>query len=337
MALILSSIPVINSLQKNDEPLTQNFTGEKSSFEGVITIWNVDTFESGSVNKIDILENASVKFSAQNKGVYFIVKNVTVNELMSNLSGGIFPDIISFGFGIGNLLKPFLMPLDNEFGGVRDEILNSSVFDGSRLCVGYLMGGYILASSKEKLEKTSYAEETNLKNIINSAGYTYGSGKKQTEVKSVIVGDNPYVNYCTAMNNFENLALTNYHLSASGYDAYVDFINYNKGTILVGTHRDLYKLSGRVKVGKISDVVINYLEGYTNLVQYAGVINSVIEEKKDTCKKFLDFLLSEEMQKYSTKIGMVNVCGNSYYEDGEFKLLETALNRGLKIPNIFDK
>ena len=53
-------------------------TEEKFSFEGVINVWNVDTFESGSNSKASFLESASMKFSKENKGVLFLVKNFKV-------------------------------------------------------------------------------------------------------------------------------------------------------------------------------------------------------------------------------------------------------------------
>ena len=47
--------------------LSNKFFGKKAEYQGVITLWNVDTFEGGSASKTSFLENVSLKFEKEKK------------------------------------------------------------------------------------------------------------------------------------------------------------------------------------------------------------------------------------------------------------------------------
>ena len=49
----------------------------KFEYQGVLTLWNVDTFEGGSGARSGWLEKKAIAFEKQNKGIYF--EHFTIN------------------------------------------------------------------------------------------------------------------------------------------------------------------------------------------------------------------------------------------------------------------
>jgi len=334
---VVSAIPTLAVAKGKKAGIEENLKGNVSSFQGILTVWNVDTFESGSQSKTVFLENAGTQFSKDNQGLYLLIKNLSVEEMTQNFMSGIYPDIISFGFGIGKMVQPLLENLATlDTGAVRGEILSSGT-DGEGLkAVGFLMGGYILSSTEEKLVASGLDKTVNLSGVLNSAGFDTETKKGVRHTSSLVVGENPYINFLESIEIAFGQGAEDVYKSVSAYDGYLDFVGYNKGTILLGTHRDLYKLSGRVKMGKISGVKLEFVPSWTNLVQYVGVIKGVVDEKKELAKRFVEFLVANESQSYSTRIGMINTLGETFYEEGEFKNMEEVLNKKLAIPNLFN-
>ena len=120
---VVASVPTLAVAEYKKNKLIKN---PVIAFEGVINVWNVDTFEGGSQSKSVYLERVATKFSKDNKGIYFLVKNLSVEEMTNNFLNGVYPDIISFGFGIGDLVKPILENLDDlNLSLVRSEVLES--------------------------------------------------------------------------------------------------------------------------------------------------------------------------------------------------------------------
>ena len=334
---IVSAFPTLAIIKNRSEGLEKNLNGDISNFQGVLTIWNVDTFESGSQSKTVFLEEVSRQFSLKNKGLYFIIKNLSVDEMTENFMNGVFPDVITFGHGIGEMVKPILETLNtNSVESIRSDVLTSGTINGELKAVGFLMGGYILASTEEKLATAGIETNQKLSDVLNSAGYDVETKKSVKHVASVVYGENVFIRPEIMSEVAFGLALEDKSVSPTMYDAYVDFVGYDKGTILVGTQRDLYKLSGRVKVGKISGIKIEYVNSYTNLIQYAGVVNNQDSARVELSKKFIEFLATVEAQSMTSKIGMINVIGQKFYEEGEFKDMEEQLSGKLIIPNLFN-
>lgn len=334
---IVSAVPTLATLQNKRGGLEDNLKGNTSEFQGVLTIWNVDSFESGSQSKTVFLEEASRRFSSDNKGLYFLIENLSVEEMMQNFMNEIFPDIISFGMGVGKVVLPILENLNGlNVNAVRKEVLDSGINSDNLMALGYLMGGYILASTNEKLATAGVGGEVKLTTVLNTAGFDTETKKGTKHTSSVVVGENSYIRPELVSEVALGLTLEDKFISPTMFDAYADFVGYNKGTILLGTHRDLFKLSGRIKVGKISGVKIEYINSYTNLIQYVGVVKGADEVRMALSKKFVEYLASNEAQQISTKVGMMNVIGQKFYESGEFQCMEEALSGRVIIPNLFE-
>jgi len=87
--------------------------------------------------------------------------------------------------------------------------------------------------------------------------------------------------------------------------AYVNFLN-GKYKYLFGTQRDYSRFLTRGK-----EVFYKAVEGYNDLYQYISILNKN-EGAYSECEKFIKFLLSENMQKKLSSIGMVSDSYNVY-------------------------
>lgn len=68
--IMLVFLPVVGLAKNNNlELIYEKFVGVKSEYQGMIEIWNVDTFEGGLISKTKMLQQVANKFKAENKGL----------------------------------------------------------------------------------------------------------------------------------------------------------------------------------------------------------------------------------------------------------------------------
>ncbi len=206
----------------------------KSEHDGqaVYTIWHIETHEGGGKSRADYLKNIIRTMEKQNEEVLFVFRTIAPEKLESELSVDI-PDIVSFGFGVGEVLLPNLVPFDNTYD-VRDELLASGSFNKNLYAVPYLMGGYAMFSHSN-------------------------------EASEFHCGTN---NYIKPNNIYSSLNL-NPVKQESQYEAYKSFAN-NKKTSLLGTTRDLFRINNLNNIGR-TNAMINPISTYTDLIQYLGI------------------------------------------------------------------
>ena len=68
------------------------FIGNKSEYNGVIEVWNIDSFEGGTKPKVSYLEYQASRFQKENKGTYLVIRNLTEGECVNLINGGVVPD-----------------------------------------------------------------------------------------------------------------------------------------------------------------------------------------------------------------------------------------------------
>ena len=88
--LVIAPFPLFNKINA----LNYSFNSEyQLNYSGVLELWNVDTFEGGSVSRTAYLEKRAQEFEKQNKGVFIQVKNITLEQLENNLKNNNIPTI----------------------------------------------------------------------------------------------------------------------------------------------------------------------------------------------------------------------------------------------------
>lgn len=117
------------------------------------------------------------------------------------------------------------------------------------------------------------------------------------------------------------------------YEAYAEFVK-NKSDCFIGTQRDLVRIENRINYGSLENCSFEFLEGYSDMVQYF-TITSKNQRSKDLCVKFIKYILSDSVQASISKIGMFSVLEKSIYTEGNFKDFEKILNKKIASVNAF--
>ncbi len=213
----------------------------KEKQQTIYTIWHVETFEGGGKARLDFLKNIARNMEKQDETVLFMVKTIDLRALESELTNAK-PDIISFGFGVGKIVLPYLNSFDSTFN-VRDELIESGSFNKNFYAVPYIISGYAMFN---------HSAESNEFHV----GQT---------------------NYTSPENVYNSLNLTPAE-SESQYEAYKDFV-YNKKVQLLGTGRDLFRINNLNNLGR-TNAMITPIDTYTDLIQYMGITNTNSNCKK---------------------------------------------------------
>lgn len=178
-------------------------------YKGIITIWQIDSFEGGTGSRKQFLLKVARGYEKQHSGLLIMVIDHTFESAKEAFSNNQYPDIISYGNGV---LVGGIQPLNfsNFFkGGAIDKTLYA---------IPWCRGGYCLITKGEtKVENGVVLDKITLsKTEYNQpalALYLSQFRAKEYAIKSPL-------------------------------DAYVDFVG-GKSDYLLGTQRDIIRLSNR--------------------------------------------------------------------------------------------
>ena len=309
---------VISKLNLGEDDMNHiysSFIGQKSPYNGIVEIWNIDSFESGTKSKFSFLEKVAKKFQKQNKGVYVLVRNLTIGECENSLKQGKLPDLISCSYGVCEKIKDYFVPFKDKDIEIYNNFVEAGKFEDKVYGLAWCVGFYALISTKTKIEKAKLDfENVKLNEIILEAGYKYKIGKKEKESKSLVFGVGDYLmpkNALKAYNKARSIQIEENETEElklkSQYSAYSSFLS-NNATILLGTHRDVYRMMNREEKGNVSDVSYLPLLEWTDLVQFSFLCKSD-DSRKLMAEKFAKLLTIKENQEMLDDIGMFPVCG----------------------------
>ena len=346
IALVFVGCITISVLSNKEGLLYQKFFGNKADVQGIVELWNIDTFESGTASKVSHLERMALQFEKQNKGAYILIKNMTYDECKELLSQGQLPDSFSFSAALAPAIKEYLTELEEQpsVNAVATSSARTSMQE--LLALPWCMGGYTLISTNERCERAGAVINDNLFSNVYNLGYEKKLKKSTQIVYSVVYGEKNKNSPVSALEeearvlglslNMDKLATAQNSTEMTQYNAYSYWAS-GKATVLLGTQRDLSRLDGRLKSGKEQGEIIYPLSYYTDLVQYIAVAKNQDKDKQKLCENFAKFLISSEAQKQLYKIGMFSVISldEPLYSDNLFSRLENSLTGVNKIDNIF--
>lgn len=324
LVVVLTVLPNLLFINlKSDLDIENAFIGDASEFQGVLECWNIDTFEGGNISKCDFIERVARLFEQNHRGVYVSVKKVTIEEFKNKVALKELPDIIAFGQGFGREVLEYLQELNINNFEIDEKLAVCGKFDNKLFAVPMCVGAYALISTNEKIENASKEiENVKLLDIILDCGYVKKQGKKEKIVYSFNYGKNDFVKPLLAVGGvIKNEMVLE---SLSFYDAYNDFINFNRSTILLGNHRDVVKIENKERNGKIDGVIIEPIFHYNDLLHYIGVVKSENELTKKYASYFVKYIVSKTGQAELESSGLFSVCGLDLYDEGYLNLLESA-------------
>ena len=282
-----------------------------------LELWNIDTFEGGKSSRSTFLENRAISFQKEHTNVYVVMRNLTLAQAEIQLANGIQPDFISFGTGAGDLFESYCVDLTQSFN-VRSDLLAG----GDGKAVPWCMGGYVLCT----LGDVDISTPDDMLNIESEDG-VLGFGYEYTVALNALSE-----NISTSSQNIDAIYVNSLEYGYSQYSAYEDFLN-KKFEVLLGTQRDFYRLKNRVNIGALSNCDFNYLGGYTDLLQWFAV-TTTDASKQEMAELFIQYVLSEDIQKKLTSLGMFSVLDLSIY-DNEYSDFEEVLSEDLEVGNAF--
>lgn len=282
---------------KNKEGIENKFLNEKSDYQGVLTCWNIDTFESGTKSKKSFLEKIAIDFEKENRGLYLLVKNITIEECLLQLNNGNKPNLISFGDGLYPFINKYLSKIKTDVK-VKNIV---EKFIKEQKTVPWCFGFYALISTEEKLKLSGNSAENGLSKIIDNCAYTKQLKRSTKNISSYVYGGSGYTGIQSVLNRISSdVKDSNYTF----FEAYEKFIN-GDASILCGTQRDIVRMENRVAIGKINDYVYECIYDYTDLVQQVGLISSGNDLVDEYAYKFIKYLLSDKVQTAIGEIGLL--------------------------------
>lgn len=206
-----------------------------TDYKGIITLWQVDSFEGGAGSRKQFLLDVAREFERQNQGVLVMVVNQTEESMEENYKQGILPDLISFGAGT-NVQNAHEINVKKEFVGGR---VGDKIY-----ALPWCRGGYALIYNN-KLTDGKYSENDRI--VIGQKGYT-----------------EPLVSLV-----LESIKSTNFEVKQP-LDAYVEF-TAGKTPYFLGTQRDVVRLSRRgLEAGIIPLTEFNDLYQYISITSDDG-------------------------------------------------------------------
>ncbi len=191
---------------KNINYVEKKFDNAKQ-YKSIITLWHIDTFEGGTGSRAEFLLARAGEFEKKNDGVFVMVVNHTKQSAEKSYADGLYPDIISYGYGAvpENPLKT------NEKTGFP-----YAVYDGNCYASVWCRGGYVILANKE------IPADKKLNNVVVSQG----------EYNAPLVA--------AALDGY---LLTKPEIT-SPTEAYYKFIT-GAADYLIGTQRDINRLISR--------------------------------------------------------------------------------------------
>lgn len=301
----------------------------QAGYKGVIELWNVEAFEGGSGSRGSWLISRSAKFEQQNSGLFVHVTTLTEAEARQKLADGQQFDIVCFSRGVGDAIKQHLAPLELDTKNINDNMLLAGQFDGKQYAVPLFAGAYCMFA------RSSQLAQADLLSKALTQTYTRKIGKNTVELSPLICGFTSSNSPLTAlaMSGGQGNA-TKISEDVTQYQAYEQFVSNQKAVTLLGTQRDLYRLTQREQNGKIESLSFCPLNAYNDLVQFAG-INYECGEKLTSCVAYLQYLVSNEVQQTLVNLSMFSVLAtSSIYTDERYAALEQGLSNTF-VPNVF--
>jgi len=326
LAVYIVVIPFITFFYRPQDNL--NLNTENSKVGQVIMLWHIESFEGGSGNRANFISKMATDYEKKNKGYYVIVKNLSEEEAIDGLLKGDRPDLISFSHSIGADLSIYLSELNIDTSNIRTSLLEYGKLDGEQLAVPYLLSGYCLIGNGNVNSKV-------LENLSASTAFTFNVETKKGIKPSLIVGtnENEFSIYSLLSNTdiVGNLTSVDDDFeSMNSFEAYSKFTNQSSSAVLLGTARDYYRVKNKENLGVMGKCSYVPLGEFTDLIQYLGVI-----VQSSFASDFIEYLVSQEVQKQISSIGLFSVTSEKIYSDEHYSCFENVLLNELTSINVF--
>lgn len=301
-------------------------TQSGATYKGVLELWNVECFEGGVGSRESWLKGRAARFEKLHEGLFVHVNTFTVEQLQSKLSAGDSFDLICFSRGAGCLVQDRLAACDVDVGAVKTGFALSGQINGKQYAVPLFTGAYCLFARAEMLSADKLVSEA------LSRTYTRTAGKSSVTLAPLVCGFTPYNSPLSALAMSGGRGKADVSDQVTQYEAYEKFVANRTAVTLLGTQRDMYRLSQKESNGRIEQLAFAPLNGYTDLVQYLGICAQ--SDNTEACEDFARYLLSEQCQSSLVNLYMFSVLEQKFYTAERYSQCEEALSLAY-VPNVF--
>lgn len=303
-------------------------TTSPKHYQGVVEMWNVESFEGGSGSRQSWITARAAQFEKKHEGTFVHVTTLSEEQLLAKLDEGENFDVICFSRGVGCMVQNLLQPYTGSVADIKENLLVSGQVGSVVYALPLYAGAYCLFARESQLPANADLLQTALTNV-----YTRKVGKNVYELQPLICGFTANNSPLTALALSGVRGKCSLSEEVSQYSAYENFVANKTAVTLLGTQRDLYRLQKREEAGKIEKLAFSPLVGYTDLVQYLA-ISQLCGEKYACCTEFLQFLTQEEAQQTLQNVNLFSVLQQTYYTDARYLACENGLF-GAYVPNVF--
>jgi len=265
----------------------KNHNFDSVTYKGVLSLWQVDMFEGGRGSRRQFLLDTAVGFEKKNSGVLVMVTNYTKDGVEENFKKGIYPDLISFSNGL-NVDRPVQT-------SQKTDVVGGKIGDKTYF-VPWCRGGYVLISNP-RLSNVQDEVPLVLENLLVSQGAF-------TQPLIALLEHGIRVEKLEVLGNMEA------------------YIKFTSGMVkhFLGTQRDVCRL-----INRGMEFSALPLDGFNDLYQYIGITCTDIE-RVNAAESFVEYLISEKVQKKLNKISMLSPYFSVDFDDNELFQMQSVTN-----------
>ncbi len=312
-----------------DKELAQR---KEKQFSGVITVWQVDSFEGGVGSRTSWLNAKLSQLEKKYNGVYFSVKSVKP-ELLGQMLKNSKPDLISFGNGVFTLQEA-----QDYFDVIEcpQTMVPSLATSGQGYAVPLFFGGYCILTDSDLANK--YKLDKGLEQYINSDFGSVTYKKKLYKVASVAVGQHNTSAAALALYLKQKISVP---VTLYDSDGLWDCYNYNYlCASAVCTQRQLYRLQAANEKNKGRKSTLVPLGSYTDMVQYISVFKGAPQNKRKIINNVIEYLTDQTVQLTVSDIGLMPAHMNALalikYQNAYMQqLCDAVKNKPITVPGAF--
>jgi hypothetical protein len=304
------------------------------NYYGVLELWNIDTFEGGSIARSNWLQARSLEFESEHPGTFIIVRNMTEEQAKINLENGNKPTLISYGIGFGATILPFITNYTGQVN-VRDDLLLGGIVNGTIFAMPFILGGYALIGNEHFMSKASVDNEYSLLENV----FDFNTTEYKNNIYSLSFGANmptnaPLALFLNTTNSASQNAIDKKVKELTSFEAYEHYVKGDNSSVMLGTQRDVYRCKNREANGNMEPNDYYFLGGFSDLVQYVSIFETD-KETKYMSERFIEYLTSEAAQRTLNRINMFSALDLKIYSDTFYREWEKVLIEPLKTFNVF--
>ncbi len=279
----------------------------------IISVWQIDTFEGGTGSRQRFLSENARAFEKANPEILVMVTTQTAESAKTAFENGLRPDLVSYGAGV-------------ELSGFSEINCGRNTACGligeKQFAAVWCRGVYALYENPEiiktEYEKTAVsAGNFNIPAAAFALSSAFGSkanDKAGVQNEAGIITD--------GRTGGEGLPIFDESKTEylSPMDAYIKFVS-GKAKYLLGTQRDAVRLKNRGFSAKMTPLI-----GFSDLNQFIS-LTSTEQTKAVYAERFIQYLLTDEVQKKLNRINMFSGIADVEYDDADFVALQNAAKK----------